>query len=176
MEKELLDIQNATERRDLPVMASELLLWPHSQICVISNEFDDNMVNRNEFEGYCNGYLSEYEEDQITAALCACDNSKNQFDISRPLVVSATAHSRLVEKIAVPTVLYISCGAVGAWKYELTAGFEEGVVSGLHMFTRDEKGSQTVVTDEAVGKLFTVIKKVLSHRLARTGKVEFLIK
>lgn len=176
MEKEPVNIQNVIEARYLPVMASELLLWPHSQICIISNEFDDNLVNRSEFEGYCNGYLSEYEEDQITAALCACDNSKNQFDISRPLVVSAIAHSKLVEKVSIPTVLYMSCGAVGAWKYELTAGFEDGEVSSIHMFTRDEKGAQTMVTEEAVGRLFTVIKKVLGKRLERTGKVEFVIK
>jgi hypothetical protein len=117
--------------KDLPIMASELLRWPHSQICIVGNRFDDNEVSPSEFEGYCNGFLTEQEEDVITEALSKCDNSQNKFDLSLPLVVSAKVlHSDVVNGVLVPHVLYMECGAAHAWKYELTVGIRNGNVSG----------------------------------------------
>ncbi len=177
MDKEKTEAQNSELIKDLPIMASELLRWSHSQICVVENRFDDNEVNPNEFEGYCNGFLTEHEEDVITEALSKCDNSQNRFDISLPLVISAKVlHSNVVNGVLAPSVLYMECGAAYAWKYELTAGIRNGNISGIHIFVRNDKGVQISVTDKAVTDLFVATKDILSYRMQRTGKVEFLIK
>lgn len=180
MDKDPVELQYERITKELPLMASELLLWPHSQICVVKNDFDDNddnLVNRNKFEGYCNGYLNEDEEKAVIVALGECDNTKNRFDLSLPLVISARVlHSQEVGNILSPSVLSMECGAAVAWKYELSVGFKDGIVSGVHMFTRDENGSQILLTDKAVENLFAVVRKILSTRVARTGKVEFVIR
>ncbi len=177
MDREKIETQSSELIKGLPTMASELLFWPRSQICVVENRFEDNEVNPNEFEGYCNGYLTEYEEDVITEALSKCDNSQNRFDLSLPLVVSAKVlYSNVIKGVQVPSVLYMACGAAYAWKYELSAGIKDGKVSGIHIFTRNDNGIQVPVTDRAIVGLFAATKDILSYRMKRTERVEFLIK
>ncbi len=154
---------------NLPIMVSELMCWPHSQICVISNEFDDNMVNRNEFEGYCNGFLHDGEEDQILEALVECGDP---IDLARPLVISA----KISAENADSSILSFYCGATGAWGYECSIKLENGQVKSALIFTRDEHGMPILRDEKEVVALMSVVKNILGKRIKSGSKVEFTIK
>ena len=155
--------------KNLPIMVSELMRWPHSQICIISNEFDDRMVNPNEFEGYCNGFLHEDEENQILEAVRECGDP---VDLARPLVISA----KISAEVSDSSVLSFYCGATGAWGYECAIKLEEGQVKSVLIFTRDDHGMPILRNDKGVVTLMTVVKNILGNRIRNSSKIEFLIK
>jgi len=155
--------------QNLPIMVSELMRWPHSQICVISNEFDDRMVNPNEFEGYCNGFLHEDEENQILEAVKECGDP---VDLARPLVISAKVNGENLNS----SILSFYCGATGAWSYECAIKLENGQVKSALIFTRDEHGMPILRDEKEVVALMSVVKNILGNRIKSGSKVEFTIK
>lgn len=161
---------------NLPVLAAELLLWPHTQICVISSDFDDQMVNRNEFEGSFNGFLHEYEEDDVLDALSKCNNEDEQIDLACPLVLSAKILPIEGNGTHLSYVLSMACGATGAWNYEFAAKIEEGKVKSAMIFSRDEKGVPLLKEGREFVNLFNVVEKILRSRAKSRSRVELTIR
>ena len=171
------DIKESEKKAiDLSALSAELLLWPGNQYCVVENRFEDEDINPSTFSGMCNGFLNDYELNEIKEALSDCDESLSPIDPSDPLYLSARVQvidKGLGGKVS---ILFIDCGVFNDGIYELTAsGFEKKKPIVPHITSR-KNGKRISRENEAeVINLFNAVGGILKYRMNRVAKVDFRI-